>query len=214
MKLIVFVHTCAKYEASRALLIQDAMGAQTDVVFITDNQASALTHYINLGPYERGWQTYHPSTVVKMFDTWLALYPDYDYFIMIDDDALVNVPRLKQYLAAFDPSKALMIGDFNNWPPIFFKKPQPEYSHWVGGGAGIVFTKLAVELFLQIKNRAAFDNHDVWLHQLWMKSDRTIQRIHCADFHHFAPTDGREVISVHFNRDMSLLTHFKANLAR
>ena len=212
MKLVVFVHTCTKYESSRALLIQAPMGAQPDVVFITDNPDCKLTHHINLGPYERGWQTYHPTTVIKMFDTWLALYPDYDWFMMIDDDALVNIPRLKQYLAAFDSQKALMIGDFNHWPPIFFKKPQPDYLHWVGGGAGIVFTKLAIELFLQVKNKAPFENHDVWLHRLWMKSDRTIERVHCAGFHHFAPTDGSEVISVHFNRDMNLLERFKASL--
>ena len=52
MKLIIFVHTCKKYEESRAKLIEQTWGTDSDVVFITDNEQSSLKNHIYIGPYK------------------------------------------------------------------------------------------------------------------------------------------------------------------
>ena len=206
MKLIIFIHTCSLYEKSRALLVEACWGTDVDIVFITDNPHSKLLNHIYIGPYVKG-PTYHPTTVIKMFNIFLTKYSDYDFYMIVDDDAYVNVENLKTYLSFCDPSKSLMIGDYLNWTDFFYKEPYNDYTKWVGGGSGIVFTKSSIQQILKLNSPHC--NHDVWLHSLYMKSDRTIQRIHCPGFYQFPPTDKRKIISVHLNHDMKLLDYFK-----
>ena len=149
MKLIIFVHTCKKYEETRAKIIENTWGKDnTNVVFITDNENSSLKNHIYIGPYKSG-PTYHPENVIKMFNLFLTNYSDYDFFMIIDDDSYLYIEKLKQYLSFFDKNDTYMIGDFLNW---IAPRPEPEftcdYNKWISGGPGIVFTKKCIEKFL------------------------------------------------------------------
>ena len=64
--IIIFVHTCKKYEESRAKLIEQTWGDKKNIVFITDNNLSTLKNHIYIGEYKKG-PTYHPENVIKMF---------------------------------------------------------------------------------------------------------------------------------------------------
>ena len=44
--IIIFVHTCEKYEESRAKLIEQTWGDKNNIVFITDNKLSTLKNHI------------------------------------------------------------------------------------------------------------------------------------------------------------------------
>jgi hypothetical protein len=219
MKLIIFVHTCEKYEDVRAKLIENTWGSENpDVVFITDNEKSQLKNHICIGPYKTGC-TYHPENVIKMFRLFYTKYGDYDFFMMIDDDSYLYIEKLKQFLSFFDKNQTYMIGDFLNWPDIHKDyKNGGDYVWWVGGGPGIVFTKSSIVEFLSLQQKFNhhYCNHDMWLHGLYTLSNKKIKRVHCPGFHQFGeekllktiPRESNSLISVHLNGRMNLMEKF------
>jgi len=215
MKVIIFVHTCKAYEESRAKLIESTWGNAEDVVFITDNPSSTLKKYIYIGEYKKG-PTYHPENVIKMFNIFIEKYSDYDYYMIIDDDSYLYIDKLKLYLSFFDKNDSYMIGDFLNWVA---PRKEPEftcdYNKWASGGPGLVFTKKCLLTFLDlIKTYGVYYiNHDVWLHMLFMLSDKRIKRVDCPGFHQYNSKDllkkyskrDNNIISVHLEHNMELI---------
>ena len=226
MKLIIFVHTCKSYENNRAKVIERSWVAnRDDVVFITDNPSSELKRHIYVGEYEKGY-TYHPETVKKMFVLFLEKYPDYDFYMTIDDDSYLYVDKLRTFLSFFDTGGSYMIGDFLNWPNIHPSfAPEGDYKNWIGGGAGIVYTKSCIRKYVDLYNKfdLPYENSDVWLHKLFELSDKTIRRVHCPGFHQYGPgpniyngdyflnpssREDNSVISIHLNGKVSLLKDY------
>lgn len=215
MKVIIFVHTCKLYEESRAKLIESTWGSAEDVVFITDNPQSTLKNHIYIGEYKRG-PTYHPENVIKMFNLFVDKYSNYDFFMIIDDDSYLYIEKLKLYLSFFDKNESYMIGDFLNWVALRSESNFTcDYNRWVSGGPGIVFTKKCILTFLDLINkfRIPYINHDVWLHNLFMLSDKRIKRVDCPGFYQYnsktlldkySKTDNN-LISVHLERNMDLI---------
>ena len=218
MKLIIFVHTCKMYEESRAKLIEKTWGSSDNVVFITDNPESSLKNNIYIGNYKKG-PTYHPENVIKMFNLFIEKYTDYDFYMIIDDDSYLYIEKLKLYLSFFDKNDTYMIGDFLNWvAPRSESNFTCDYNKWVSGGPGIVFTKSCIQKFLElIKTKTiGYTNHDVWLHNLFMLSDKRIKRVDCPGFHQYNSktllqkynkTDNN-IISVHLERNMELINDY------
>lgn len=213
--IIIFIHTCKKYEESRAKLIEKTWGDKKNIVFITDNNLSTLKNHIYIGEYKKG-PTYHPENVIKMFLLFLYNYSSYDWFMIIDDDSYLYVDKLINYLTFFDKNDCYMIGDFLNW--IAKKKETNftcDYNKWVSGGPGIVFTKKCIEKFLELIkiNKLPYTNHDVWLHNLYQCSDKRIKRVDCPGFHQYNANilldkyskESNKLISVHLERNMDLL---------
>jgi hypothetical protein len=216
--IIIFVHTCKKYEESRAKLIEQTWGDKKNVIFITDNNLSTLKNHIYIGEYKKG-PTYHPENVIKMFLLFLNNYNTYDWFMIIDDDSYLYIDKLMNYLSFFDKNDCYMIGDFLNW--ITSKKIANftcDYNRWVSGGPGIVFTKKCIETFLELIkiNKLAYANHDVWLHNLYQHSDKRIKRVDCPGFHQYGShnllnkysKESNNIISVHLEHDMNLLIKY------
>jgi len=222
-KLIIFIHTCEKYEESRAKLLEQTWANGRDnVVFITDNQHSTLKNHIYVGPYIGG-PTYHPTTVLKMFHLFLQRYSDYDYYMMIDDDSYLYIDKLIMFLSFFDKNEPYMIGDFLNWVPLIWPNSHGgPYNFWVGGGPGIVFTKSCIIEYTTLvgKFNVQCTNHDVWLHELFKVYDGCIRRVHCAGFYQYGEEylyskytiSDNNLISIHLNHDMSLLPKYHNNI--
>jgi len=217
MNLIIFVHTCALYEESRAKKIEATWGNRENVVFITDNPNSSLRNHLYIGEYEKG-KTYHPKNVIKMFNLFIEKYTNYDWFMMIDDDSYLYIDKLINYLQFQDKDDCLMIGDFLNW--LAARNMELTYKH-IGGGPGIVFTKKCIITYLDlIKDyKERYDNHDLWLHKLFNFSNKkSIKRIHCCGFHQYGTGSLPEqqlksmsknlLISIHLERKMDLLYKF------
>jgi hypothetical protein len=218
MALVIFIHTCEKYEETRCKLLENTWANNNNIVFITDNEKSQLNNYIYIGPYQGG-PTYHPENVKKMFNLFLERYNDYDFFMIVDDDSYVYLEKLKLYLSFFDKDQPYMIGDFVNWPSIHPDyKFGGNYNYWVGGGPGIVFTKSCITEYIELYNKhdIPYSNHDVWLHDLYKLSNSKIKRTHCPGFHQYDaenlykkfPKESNNLISVHLNHDMSLLEKY------
>jgi hypothetical protein len=218
MKLIIFIHTCKLYENTRSKLLEETWANSNDIVFITDNEKSLLKNHIYIGPYETG-PTYHPENVKKMFNLFLDKYNDYDFFMIIDDDSYLYVEKLKCFLSFFDKEQPYMIGDFINWTHLHSSyKFGGKYEYWVGGGPGIVFTKSCIIEYKELynNNNIEYCNHDVWLHKLFNLSNGKIKRTHCPSFHQYDENnlykkysnDDNNLISVHLNHNMSLLTKY------
>uniref|UniRef100_A0A6C0KS15 Fringe-like glycosyltransferase domain-containing protein n=1 Tax=viral metagenome TaxID=1070528 RepID=A0A6C0KS15_9ZZZZ len=218
MKLIIFIHTCALYENTRAKLLENTWANNKDIVFITDNDSSELKNHIYIGPYEKG-PTYHPNNVKKMFNLFLEKYSDYDYFMIIDDDSYLYIEKLKLFLSFFEKDEPYMIGDFLNWTHKHNNfKYGGKYQYWVGGGPGIVFTKSCIIEFMYIYNKLHIEdaNHDIWLHNLFKYSNGKIKRTHCPGFHQYDgenlykkySLNDNNLVSIHLNHDMSLLSKY------
>lgn len=219
LKLIIFIHTCKNYEIIRAKLLEDTWAKEnSDCVFITDYEDSKLQNHIYIGPYQTGC-TYHPENVKKMFTIFLEKYNDYDYFMIIDDDSYLYIEKLKLYLSFFDKDQPYMIGDFINWTHIHKDyKFGGNYEYWIGGGPGIVFTKSCIIEYIKLYNEhtVPYANHDVWLHNLFKKSNGIIKRTHCPGFHQYNETnlyikfskENNNLISIHLNHNMSLLLNY------
>jgi hypothetical protein len=224
MNIIIFVHTCAIYEDKRAKKIEETWGANRDnVVFITDNPNSTLKNHIYLGEYNKG-VTYHPNTVIKMFQLWLSRYSNqYEWFMMIDDDAFLYIDKLIQFLSFFDKNDNYMIADYLNWVD-YNEKFNYSYNSWCSGGPGIVFTKGAIDSFMKMIDTISIDrnavNHDVWLYYHIMMYDnqknKSIKRIHCPGFHQYGEKelikkyskDSNQLISIHLNGNMDMLYEY------
>lgn len=218
MKLVIFVHTCHKYEESRARKIENTWGANKNVIFITDNPNSSLKQNIYIGKYKYPGPTYHPENVIKMFNIFIQKYNDYDWFMIIDDDSYLYIDRLIKYLEFQDKNDCLMIGDYLNWTE-YHKSKDYSYNLWVAGGPGIVFTKKCIKIFLKLINDydGNYYNHDVWLHQIFLsKGKGLIKRIHCCGFHQYytdelcerSKTNKNLLISIHLNHKLDLLHKF------
>ena len=219
MNLVIFIHTCKQYEETRSKLLENTWANSDNIVFITDNEHSTLNNHIYMGPYKRDGFSYHPESLKKMFNLFLERYSHYDFFMIVDDDSYVYVEKLKLYLSFFDKDQPYMIGDFLNWPYVLPDyKFGGNYNNWVGGGPGIVFTKSCIIEYIRLYNEHNIPllSHDVWLHYLYSLSNSMIKRTHCPGFHQYDsdklyktfPKDSNNLVSVHFNGDMSLLEKY------
>ena len=98
-RLIIFVHTCAAFEQSRAEVLRRTWAKDRfDVIFITDNPASELDPHEYLGPYQTKGSadlSYHPTTLTRMFELFLHKYAfEADWLMVIDDDSYLFIERL------------------------------------------------------------------------------------------------------------------------
>ena len=210
MKIIIFVHTCKLYEESRAKIIEETWGNRENVVFITDNDASRLKNHIYIGS---GLHIYHPINLMKVFEIFLTEYNTYDFFMVIDDDSYLYIDKLELYLSFFDKDDTYMIGDFLNWVA---PRSEPtftcDYNRWASGGPGIVFTKKCIEKFIYLAKtqNIRYISHDVWLHNLFMFSDKRIKRVDCPGFHQY---NSKDLIKKYSKEDMQIISvHLEGNM--
>jgi len=216
MKIIIFVHTCKLYEETRAKIIENTWGNNDNVVFITDNSESTLKNHIYIGS---GLHIYHPINLIKVFNIFLTKYNDFDFFMIIDDDSYLYIEKLKLYLSFFNKDDTYMIGDYLNW--IASRKEKTftcDYKKWVSGGPGIVFTKKCIEKFLHLAQtkKIPYGNHDVWLHNLFVCSDKRIKRVDCPGFYQYNSKElikkyskeDNQIISVHLEGNMDLIHEY------
>ena len=215
-KVIIFVHTCKLYEETRAKIIEETWGNRENVVFVTDNDTSTLKKHIYIGS---GLHIYHPINLMKVFDIFLTEYNTYDFFMVIDDDSYLYIDKLELYLSFFDKDDSYMIGDFLNWvAPRSEPSFTCDYNRWASGGPGIVFTKKCIEKFAYLAKRLnmRFISHDVWLHNLFMFSDKRIKRVDCPGFHQYNSKElikkyskeDNQIISVHLEGNMDLMHEY------
>lgn len=217
MQLIIFVHTCTDHEETRAKKIEETW-ADNSVVFITDNPNSTLRNHFYISEYNREI-SYHHKNIIKMFNLFIEKYSNYDWFMIIDDDSYLYIDKLKQFLEFQNKDECLEIGDYLNWTEFFGEKCN--YSMWVAGGCGIVFTKKCILAYLRLSSyyQDSDTNHYKWLHNLWMFDDtKSIKRIHCCGFHKYVVCDldistlqsmnKMMYISIHLNDNINLFSKF------
>ena len=191
-KLAIFVHTCGRFEESRAKVIEATWARdRTEVTFITDSATSTLRRHENLGPYltlDSAHLSYHPETVRKMLALFLRKHPRAQWLMLIDDDSYLFVERLLSFLSFFDASDRYVLADFVHWQ-FGEWNARKDYSRWASGGPGIVFSRAAVEEYVRLiaahGATTPLQNHDVWLALLYNASDGAIKRVHCPGFHQY-----------------------------
>jgi len=214
--ILVVIHSCLKYEQTRAVPLQKSWASGRNVLFIFDGDSKQIQNSINLGPYTQG-VTYNPNTVYKIWQLFILNWSHYDYLFLVDDDSYVFMDKLESFLRFFDSTQNILIADFLNWPK-FSPTSIGDYSAWPGGGSGMVFSQSAVKSLMSYAENIPLPpmNHDVYIHQLIrLDGSHTISRVHCPGFHQYGCDKlykdtnlYDKLIAVHLNGRMELLENY------
>ncbi|XP_027900946.1 beta 3-glucosyltransferase a [Xiphophorus couchianus] len=135
--IFVAVKTCRKFHSERVPVIKKTW--EKDALFLEyySDHAEPSIPTINLGVpnTERG----HCGKTFAILQRFLSsAVPDTKWLVIVDDDTLISLPRLRILLSCYDPSAPVCLGERYG-----YGLSQGGYSYITGGG-GMVFSREAV----------------------------------------------------------------------
>ncbi|XP_034460548.1 beta 3-glucosyltransferase a isoform X2 [Hippoglossus hippoglossus] len=140
--MFVAVKTCQKFHSERVPVIKKTW--EKDALFLEyySDHADPAIPTINLGVpnTERG----HCGKTFAILQRYLSsTVPDTKWLLVVDDDTLISLPRLRVLLSCYDPSEPVCLGERYG-----YGLSQGGYSYITGGG-GMVFSREAVVQLLK-----------------------------------------------------------------
>ncbi|XP_061137235.1 beta-1,3-glucosyltransferase-like isoform X2 [Syngnathus typhle] len=140
--IFVAVKTCKKFHKERVPVIKKTW--ERDAVYLEyySDHADASIPTIDLGVAntERG-HCGKTFAILKRFVS--GAVPDTEWLLVVDDDTLISLPRLRSLLSCYQPREAVYLGERYG-----YGLGQGGYSYITGGG-GMVFSREAVARLLQ-----------------------------------------------------------------
>ncbi|XP_077422151.1 beta 3-glucosyltransferase a isoform X2 [Vanacampus margaritifer] len=138
----VAVKTCKKFHSERVPVIKKTWERDADYLEYYSDHADAAIPTLDLGVAntERG-HCGKTFAILKRFVS--GDVPDTEWLLIVDDDTLISLPRLRSLLSCYRPSEAVYLGERYG-----YGLSQGGYSYITGGG-GMVFSREAVERLLQ-----------------------------------------------------------------
>ncbi|MED6294018.1 Beta-1,3-glucosyltransferase, partial [Characodon lateralis] len=135
--IFVAVKTCRKFHSERVPVIKKTW--EKDALFLEyySDHAEPSIPTINLGVpnTERG----HCGKTFAILQRFLSsAVPNTKWLVIVDDDTLISLPRLRVLLSCYDPSVPVCLGERYG-----YGLSQGGYSYITGGG-GMVFSREAV----------------------------------------------------------------------
>ncbi|XP_017271828.1 beta 3-glucosyltransferase a [Kryptolebias marmoratus] len=135
--LFVAVKTCRKFHSERVPVIKKTW--EKDALFLEyySDHTDPSIPTINLGVpnTERG----HCGKTFAILQRFLSsAVPNTKWLVIVDDDTLISLPRLRVLLSCYDPSEPVCLGERYG-----YGLSQGGYSYITGGG-GMVFSREAV----------------------------------------------------------------------
>ncbi|XP_056230820.1 beta 3-glucosyltransferase a isoform X1 [Seriola aureovittata] len=135
--IFVAVKTCRKFHSERVPVIKKTW--EKDALFLEyySDHADPSIPTINLGVpnTERG----HCGKTFAILQRFLSsTVPNTRWLLVVDDDTLISLPRLRVLLSCYDPSEPVCLGERYG-----YGLSQGGYSYITGGG-GMVFSREAV----------------------------------------------------------------------
>lgn len=129
--------TCRKFHSERIPVIKKTW--ENDALFLEyySDHAEPSIPTINLGVLntERG----HCGKTFAILQRYLSnAVPNTKWLVIVDDDTLISLPRLRVLLSCYDPSAPVCLGERYG-----YGLSQGGYSYITGGG-GMVFSREAV----------------------------------------------------------------------
>nr|XP_029135225.1 beta-1,3-glucosyltransferase [Labrus bergylta] len=133
----VAVKTCAKFHSERVPVVKATWEKDAAFLEYYSDVTDASIPTINLGVpnTERG----HCGKTFAILRRFLSqAVPRADWLLIVDDDTLVSLPRLRRLLRCYNPKEAVSLGEKYGYGLV-----QNGYSYTTGGG-GMVLSRVAV----------------------------------------------------------------------
>ncbi|KAM3601373.1 uncharacterized protein V6R79_011676 [Siganus canaliculatus] len=133
----VAVKTCQKFHDERVPVVKTTWGKDAGILeFYSDvSDASVPTVTLGVPNTERG----HCGKTFAILRRFLSrAVPAADWLLIVDDDTLISLPRLRRLLRCYDPKEAVSLGERYGYGLV-----QNGYSYTTGGG-GMVLSREAV----------------------------------------------------------------------
>uniref|UniRef100_A0A3Q3QJM7 Fringe-like glycosyltransferase domain-containing protein n=1 Tax=Monopterus albus TaxID=43700 RepID=A0A3Q3QJM7_MONAL len=135
--LFVAVKTCQKFHSERVPVVKATWEKDAGFLEYYSDVTDASIPTISLGVpnTERG----HCGKTFAILRRFLSkAVPKTDWLLIVDDDTLMSLPRLRQLLRCYDPKEAVILGERYGYRLV-----QNGYSYITGGG-GMVLSRVAV----------------------------------------------------------------------
>ncbi|KAI3373191.1 hypothetical protein L3Q82_006500 [Scortum barcoo] len=137
----VAVKTCQKFHSERVPVVKATWEEDAGFLEYYSDVTDASIPTISLGMpnTERG----HCGKTFAILRRFLSkAVPEADWLLIVDDDTLISLPRLRRLLRCYDPKEAVSLGERYGYGLI-----QNGYSYTTGGG-GMVLSRVAVSRLL------------------------------------------------------------------
>ncbi|XP_061684218.1 beta 3-glucosyltransferase a isoform X2 [Syngnathoides biaculeatus] len=138
----VAVKTCKNFHSERVPVIKKTWERHAVYLEYYSDHADASIPTVDLGVpnTERG----HCGKTFAILNRFMsANVPDTEWLLVVDDDTLISLPRLRSLLSCYNASEAVYLGERYG-----YGLSQGGYSYITGGG-GMVFSREAVARLLQ-----------------------------------------------------------------
>lgn len=135
--IFVAVKTCKKFHSERVPVIKKTWEKDALYLEYYSDHSDPTIPTIDLGVpnTERG----HCGKTLAILQHFLSSsVPNTKWLLIVDDDTLISLPRLRALLSCYDPSEAVSLGERYG-----YGLSQGGYSYITGGG-GMVFSRQAV----------------------------------------------------------------------
>uniref|UniRef100_A0AAQ5ZTV8 Fringe-like glycosyltransferase domain-containing protein n=1 Tax=Amphiprion ocellaris TaxID=80972 RepID=A0AAQ5ZTV8_AMPOC len=137
----VAVKTCRKFHSERVPVVKATWEKDAGLLEYYSDVPDASIPTISLGVpnTERG----HCGKTFAILRRFLSqTLPKADWLLIVDDDTLISLPRLRRLLRCYDPTEAVILGERYGYGLV-----QKGYSYSTGG-AGMVLSRTAVSRLL------------------------------------------------------------------
>ncbi|XP_058268338.1 beta-1,3-glucosyltransferase isoform X3 [Hemibagrus wyckioides] len=135
--LFVAVKTCQKFHQDRVPVVKETWAKDAALLeFYSDIADSAIpTIYLGVPNTESGHCAKTFAILRRFLSGEVTQAP---WLLLVDDDTLISLPRLRRHLRCYDPNEAVIIGERYG-----YTLTKRGYSYITGGG-GMVFSRVAV----------------------------------------------------------------------
>ncbi|CAL8334613.1 unnamed protein product [Boreogadus saida] len=138
----VAVKTCQKFHTERVPVVKETWEQEASLLEYYSDYADPSIPTINLGvPNTERGHCGKTFAILKQFAS--GAVPETKWLIIVDDDTLISLPRLRALLGCYDASEPVCLGERYG-----YGLSQGGYSYITGGG-GMVFSREAVLQLLQ-----------------------------------------------------------------
>ncbi|CAH3110993.1 unnamed protein product [Porites lobata] len=209
------VKTTKKYHKSRVPVVQKTVGQYAKhIVYYSETKDSSIpTEDIGVPNTERGHCAKLQAIINKSATDPRAA--DKPWLVVIDDDTIMSVPRLKKLLACYDPKEVTLLGE------RYAYGLTGGYGYeYITGGGGMILSRAGIDALLKSNCNCWEPDSpdDMWLGNCFRRLG--IPLTHSPAFHQAKPNEyvpsllaHQTPISFHKHNDLDPLTVYKDYLS-